>query len=87
MKLPKFSNLVRKREDGKTAVGGLTGPEWGITIFALCVLWIVQALIFAGLLSAATAVRDARGRLFPRPGREICLFGEPGCARVNPVKS
>lgn len=85
MKLPKLSNPIKKREDGKTVVGGLTGPEWGITIFALCVLWIIQGLIFTGLLSAATAIRDGRGSLFGRPGRELCLFGEPGCTRVNPV--
>ncbi len=84
MKFPKLSNPVKTREDGTKVLGGLTGREWAITMFALVSLWIVQAFLFTALLAAATAVRDGRG-LLPRPGREICLYSEPGCTRVNPI--
>lgn len=87
--MPKFRmpQLIKKRPDGTTEFWKLSGREWFFTLFALIVLWIVMAGIFTGLLSAATAIRD-RGALYaPRPGAEICLFGEPGCDRVNPVKA
>ncbi len=83
-KMPKFRNPVKTRPDGSKEVGGLTAKEWGVTMFALISLWIVMGLVFTGLLSVATAVRD-RGSVFNRPGREECLYGEPGCDKVNPL--
>jgi len=79
MKMPKFSNPIKTREDGVKIIGGQSAQEWFVSVGVLIILWIIMGCIFAGLMAAAQAVRD-RGDLYNRPNAG-CLPGDFGCKR------
>ncbi|KAK1858422.1 hypothetical protein I4F81_001027 [Pyropia yezoensis] len=66
--LPKLSNPIQRRPDGKLTIVGLTPMEWFTTTLALVLLYILLAGFFAVLLIIADRIRHA-GDSYERPGR------------------
>ncbi|KAJ8904260.1 hypothetical protein NDN08_000784 [Rhodosorus marinus] len=67
---PRISSPIRRNDEGRVALFGLTGMEWLKSIVALLLLYVVLAGFFTGMLFAGTGIRSAGG-VFERPGTEF----------------